>query len=205
MAGVAGVTFTSRLPRTVHPQRWVEVDGAVAPAADRGHRVNTTAVAVNYFDVLGAPVLSGRAFRSGDLAADPGPVIVNQSFVRRVLQGRNAIGHRMRYLANGWREAGPGAATQEPWLEIIGVVPDLGMIHDNPHDLEGVYHPVAPGSTSPAHIAVHVRGEPGTFAPRLRAVAAAVDPTLRLHDIVPLNSVGGAMWNEFVSCRSSSR
>jgi hypothetical protein len=152
---------------------------------------------VNYFDVLGAPVLSGRAFRSGDLTADPGPVIVNQSFVRRVLQGRNAIGHRVRYLANGRQEAGPDAATPEPWLEIIGVVPDLGTIHDNPNDLAGVYHPVAPGATSPLHIAVHVRGEPGTFAPRLRAVAAAVDPTLRLHDIAPLNSVGGAMWNEF--------
>jgi hypothetical protein len=151
---------------------------------------------VNYFDVLGASVLSGRMFRSGDLTADPAPVIVNQSFVRRVLQGRNAIGHRIRYLEDDWQAAGP-TATQGPWLEIVGIVPDLGTIHDNPYDLAAVYHPARPGAAAPSHMAVHVRGEPSEFRQRLRAVAATVDPMLRLHDITPLNRVGGEMWNEF--------
>jgi putative ABC transport system permease protein len=96
-AGVAGVTFTSHLPGTVHSQRWMEVDAAdnaVLRAEDRGRRVQTVSVAMNYFDVLDAPVLAGRAFRSGDLAADPAPVIVNQSFVHRILRDRNAIGRR---------------------------------------------------------------------------------------------------------------
>ena len=167
------------------------------PAADRRRRVNTVSVAVNYFDALGVRIVSGRAFRSGDLGADPGPVIVNQSFVQRVLQGRNAIGRRVRYLEDGWQEAGAAAETHEPWHEIVGVVPDLGTIHDDPHDLSALYHPVAPGAILPAHIAVHVRGEPGTFAARLRTIAAEVDPTLRLYDVTPLNRVGGGMWNEF--------
>jgi ABC-type antimicrobial peptide transport system permease subunit len=34
-------------------------------------------------------------------------------------------------------------------------------------------------------MAIHVRGDPQAFAPRLRAVAAAVDPALRLDAIVP--------------------
>jgi putative ABC transport system permease protein len=202
--GVAGVTFTSRLPRTVHSQRSVEVDAAdsaVLAASDPSHRVNTVSVALNYFDVLGAPVLSGRAFRSADLSAglrgDAGPVIVNQSFVRQILQDRSAIGRRVRYLENARQAASPAAALQGPWLEIVGVVPDLGTMHDNVHDLAAVYHPAALGAASAAHIAVHVHSEPGTFAPRLRAVAAAVDPTLRVHDIMPLNSVGGETWNEF--------
>jgi predicted permease len=189
-AGVAGVTFTSRLPGTVHSQRWVEVnavDGADLSASDRRHRVNTVSVALNYFDVLGAPVLSGRAFRSTDLASDAGPVIVNQSFVRQILQDRSAIGRRVRYLENA----------QGTWLEIVGVVPDLGTMHDNIYDLAAVYRPAAPATISPSHIALHVYGEPGTFTPRLRAVAAAIDPTFRVHDIVPLNSVGAEISNEF--------
>ena len=52
-----------------------------------------------------------------------------------------------------------------PWHTIVGVVRDLGTIHDNPRDLAGLYHPAAPGRRTPMHIAVHVRGEPGSFAP----------------------------------------
>ncbi len=194
--GVAGVTFTSRLPRTVHPQRWLEIDSAEPDdaAEDRRRRINTVSVAVNYVDVLGARIVSGRAFRPSDLSANPGPVIVNLSFVQRVLQCRNALGRRVRYVEDGSQKAGTPA---EPWHEIIGVVPDLGTIHDDPQDLSAVYHPIAPGAMLPVHIAVHVRGEPGTFAARLRTIAAAVDPSLRLYDVAPLGRVGGAMWNEF--------
>ncbi len=167
------------------------------PAADRRRRINTVSVAVNYFDALGVGIVSGRAFRPGDLSAGSGPVIVNQSFVQRVLRGRSAVGRRVRYLEDGWREAGPAAEMREPWHEIIGIVPDLGTIHDDPHDLAALYHPVAPGATLPAHIAVHVRGEPGAFAGRLRTIVAEVDPTLRLYEVTPLNRVGGGMWNEF--------
>ncbi len=178
-AGVTGVTFTSRLPRTVHAPRRVEVDDA-----GQNHRVSTVSVATNYFDVLGARVISGRGFGSSDHTA----VIVNQSFVRQVLEGRNAIGRRVRYVEDG---------QQGPWLEIVGVVPDLGTMYDNHRGLAAVYQLAASGAASPSFIAVHVRGEPQTFTARLRAVAAAVDPTLRLHDVMPLNNVGADMSNEF--------
>jgi hypothetical protein len=151
---------------------------------------------VNYFDALDVRVVSGRAFRPDDVKADPEPVIVNQSFVRRVLQGRNALGHRVRYLSDRPQQAGAAAETQEPWHEIVGVVPDLGTIHEDPQDLAAVYHPVAPEATSPTHIAVHVRGDAETFSPRLRAIAAQVDPTLRVYDVLPLNRGGSGMWNE---------
>jgi hypothetical protein len=124
-------------------------------------------------------------------------VIVNQSFVRRVLQGRNALGRRVRYLDEGRQEAGATAETPGTWHEIVGVVPDLGTIHDDPHDLAAIYHPAAAAATLPAYIVVHVQGEPETFLLRLRAIAAQVDPTLRLYDVMPLNRVGGGMWNEF--------
>jgi putative ABC transport system permease protein len=49
----------------------------------------------------------------------------------------------------------------------------------------------------PGFIAVHVVGEPGMFSSRLRAIAAQVDPALRLYDVTPLNRVGDGRWNEF--------
>ena len=189
--GVAGVTFTDRLPRTYHPQRWIEVDvGETAPPdTEVLHRVGAASIDVGYFDVLDTPILSGRGFHSGDLGSDPGVVIVNQSFVGRVLGGRNPIGRRMRYAAPAGEEPGP-------WYEIVGAVGDLGMVNGDLDTGAGLYHPVAPANASPVHMAVHLRGDPESFAPQLRRVAAAVDPTLRLHELLPLDEVGATLWLE---------
>jgi hypothetical protein len=195
-AGVADVTFTSGLPRTGHPRRWLEVDdaGFAEPTANRGHRIDAASVATNYFDALGVRVVSGRSFQAGDLHANPQPVIVNQSFVRLVLQNRNAVGRRVRYLEDGWQESATNENTQ-PWYEIIGVVPDVGTIHSETKG--AAYHPSLPDTTIPAYIAVHVRSGPEGFAPRLRAIAADVDPTLRVYDVMTIDRVGSDQWDEF--------
>ena len=186
---VRGVTFTSILPRTHHPQRWVEVDGETPPPqSGPGYRAGSVAVTLDYFDVLGATILSGRGFNSGDLTSGHRVVIVNRSFVERVFEGRSPVGRRVRYLAPGDE---PG-----PWYEIVGTVKDLGMVAD-PSERAGLYHPMARGGESPVHMAVHVKGSPESFAPRLHALAARVDPTLRLHDLQPLDKVGSSLWLEF--------
>jgi putative ABC transport system permease protein len=44
---------------------------------------------------------------------------------------------------------------------------------------------------------VHRRGGlPASFAPRLRALATAVDPTLRVDELLPLDAVGAELWSE---------
>jgi hypothetical protein len=161
-----------------------------APLATRGHPAVIASVDVDYFDVLGAPIFSGRAFQPGDADPGAGPdapgvVIVNRSFVERVLGGRNAIGRRLRYQGDA----------PQPWYEIVGVVPDLGTVSDDPQNLSGTYHPLAPASGL-LNLAVHAPGGADAFAPRLRALAAGVDPALRLHDVLPLDEVGSTLWLE---------
>ena len=186
--GVAGVTFTDRLPRTTHPSRRIQFDDGSSTPVEASLTVSRAAVALNYFDVLGAPVGVGRAFHAGDLGPTGHAVIVNDSFVRLVLGGRNAIGQRFRYPQ---RQDEPAS----PWFEIVGVVEDLGTIHDDPGNLAGVYHPAAPRADE-VKLALHLRSDPASFAPRLRTVAAAVDPALRVHDVMSLDRVGAMMWNE---------
>ena len=190
--GVAGVTFAERLPRMYHPHRRIELDeGGAAPVDPRiGYRrVSSASVAPDYFAVLEAPILAGRGFHSGDLVAGARAVVVNQSFVDRVLGGHNPIGRRVRYLhLEEWDE--PRPVDDEPWYEIVGVVRDMGMsVGGFDPKIAGFYHPAAPGGALPVHMAVHVRGRAEAFAPRLRSLAAAVDPTLRLHELVPLGEV----------------
>ena len=183
---VAAVTYAERLPRTSHLWRQIEVDGPSAPPPDeRGHRLGRSSVEVDFFRTLGVDILSGRDFDRADLAAEPGVVIVNESFVRRILGGRNPIGQRIRYIAiEGFEfsDQEPG-----PWHEIIGVVEDLGRMSG--YGTQGVYHPVAVGEIYPVYVAIDVRGDSEAFSPILSSVAVGVDPGLRVHEVMTLAQV----------------
>jgi predicted permease len=191
--GVVGVTLAERLPRMNHPPHMIEVDAGGAapehPGFPGGYRTSSAAVDADYFDVLGVPVRAGRAFHAGELAPEARVVIVNESFVRRVLGGRNPIGRHLRYR---YGARGPRSESAEPgpWHEIVGVVPDLGMSKATDPKVAGFYRPLAPDVTVPFHVAVHVRGrDAAAFGPRLRSIAAAVDPTLRVDSVAPMDTL----------------
>jgi hypothetical protein len=179
-----------------HPARLVELDSGGAAPLDPdypAYRVSSAAVDADYFDVLGAPVRVGRAFRAADAESGAQVVVVNQSFVNRVLGGRNPIGRRMRYVhLEEWDRPYAKDAPAGPWHVIVGVAPDLGMARDDDPKVAGIYHPLAPAADAPVHLAIRVRGDPRGLAPRLRTLAAAVDPTLRLHGIVPMAELSDA-------------
>ena len=196
--GVAGVTFVDRMPRMYHRERWAELDAEGAgEAAAIGYEVNTAEIDPSYFDVLNAPVISGRAFRPGDLAPDAHVAIVDRGFVDQVLKGRNPIGRRVR-LSDG-RVADPVADDDaRPWHQIVGVVGDIGMGHPAQSGRPaGLYLPAAPenaGGGGTVHMIVHVRGDPMAAVPQLRTIATAVDPTLQLAQFQRLDEVENAVF-----------
>ena len=166
----------------------------------------STSVDVDFFDAFGAEIVAGRGFNSGDLESDPGSVVVNEHFVTEILQGRNAIGRRVRYATRvGQRGATgrprgllPRARLLEPgpWYEIVGVVNDPGM--DTSLDPfwpgwgPGVYHPVTrdamgSGGSYSVRMAFHVRANAVSFGPELREIAHSVHPGLRLYDVLPMD------------------
>jgi predicted permease len=194
--GVVGVTVADRLPRMYHDRRFIEVDeGAVALPTGSwpAHGVAAAAFDIDAFEVLDTPILLGRAFHSGDLEPDRRVAIVNQSFVARVLGGRSPIGRRVRFLRfDESGQAWSGDTAPGPWHEIVGVVRDMGMAVEPDPKVAGFYYPLRPDDAYPVHLAVHVKGDLAAFAPRLRALATEVDPTLRLEQVQPLDQVNSA-------------
>ena len=199
LPGVRGVTVANNLPRIYHGWNQFEVEGEVSAPMDtvRGHRGGSANVDLDYFEVLGTPLLAGREFNSGDLAPGALTVIVNRPFVDGVFGGRNAIGRRLRYVAR--EEHRPDVAQRNqpnlsreptsdgPWYEIIGVSRDLGTTSG--YGRMGVYHPVARRQQYPIRFAVHVSGNPDALVPEVRKVAAQVDPTLRVSAPMSLTDV----------------
>jgi hypothetical protein len=195
--GVAGVTFADHLPRSNHRPRRLEIDqaGREGPAlrpAGAATRAGSATVAVNWFDVLGAPIRAGRGFGTADFDPQRRTVIVNASFVRDVIGGRTAIGLRLRELPDDPADGTPG-----PWLEVVGVAPDLGIIGGDLSQTAGYYRPAAPGDVQLNHLVVNVAGDQAPVAARVQAIAAAVDPMLRLHGLASLGDGDPTAWMEF--------
>ncbi len=190
--GVTGVTFASVLPLMDQPSRQIEVDEGSAASTNRTvgtRRVSSASVAPDFFDVLDAPILSGRAFHSGDLQPGARTVIVNQSFAQVVLGGNSPIGRRVRYVTqqNG----------KDSWYQVAGVVRDFGL---DPEDRDArsdwrralMYHPMAAGGSYPVRMVVRTTGDPLLFASRLRSVARDVEPTLQISEIARFDQVAAA-------------
>ena len=193
--GVVGVTFADKLPRTGADWHRIAVDdsasiaAAGAPGQPRLRSTGTAHVDPSYFDVLEAPILAGRGFQAADLAPGARVAIVDQGFVDQVLLGTNPIGRRVRIAQAPTPVTGPAADTL-PWLEIVGVVKELGLTSAaEPGRGAGLYLPAAPGSGFPPQMLIHTRGDPLAFVPRVRALAGALDPTLRLSEFQRVDQV----------------
>jgi putative ABC transport system permease protein len=196
--GVRGVTVASVLPLMNHPWRQIEVDEGNAAPANRnvGYRwVSSASVALDFFDVLDTPILSGRAFHSGDLQPGARTVIVNQSFAQVVFGSSNPIGRRLRYSDLTQQNAANSA--NQPWHQVVGVVRDLGI---DPEDRDPrrdsrralIYQPLVPVGSYPIRMAVHTTGDPLFFASRLRSIARDVEPTLQISEIARFDQVAAA-------------
>lgn len=198
--GIAAVAVSDRLPFMWNGHYLVEVDegGAAAPAErdfGNAYRITTASVDADYFAAFEAPALAGRLFVASDYAGPPRTVIVNQSFVEKVLGGRSAVGRRLRYTwASGGGQAVPAAnalpaGTEPPWVEIVGVVRDLGMAVEPNPNTAGAYFPLNLGAVSGVMVAARVSGDMADATNALRLVARNADPTLRVSDVQPLSRI----------------
>jgi predicted permease len=181
-AGIGTAAFATSLPGMDHPQRAIEMDGK------RATSVSASRITTNYFDVLGAPIIQGRGFNTSDLDTASRAVIVNEVFVREVLGGRNPIGRRLRYVPNRDED---GVTETTPWYTIVGIAPNVAMTDgSNPRETgAGVYHALAPERVAESYMIVRTRAAEPQLPTRLRLIAAAADPTMRIDEIKSLAQV----------------
>jgi predicted permease len=177
----------------------VEESGAhaLSPQADLRPHISTAAVEPDFFDAFEAPPIAGRLLRLSDYSGVPRVMVVNQAFVNIVLAGRSAVGRRIRYTAGGYDGQRPPIGTQPPWLEIVGVVRDLGMSDENAPTRAGAYIPLSLRAVDTVNIAARVSGDMVVLTNALRSIAATADPTLRVSDVQPLDRVNAPMVRTF--------
>ena len=188
--GVEGVAFADRLPVEDQLEYGFGVDTAAGAPRD-GLRVSTLVyISRGYFGAFGASIIAGRDFAPFEYETLGGRVlIVNEAFARNVFGQRNPIGQRVRLLSYDADETLFGVDKNQ-WLEIVGVVKDFGWQAPEPAKQSAMYRPTLPGGGPASSLALRVR-DPSAFASHLRAIAAEVDPMIRLTDVQQLGRVGG--------------
>lgn len=168
--GVMGVTPVILRPFT-GPGGW-DVDFVLQDQDPRAATVNPTlnleVVAPGYFETLGIPLHRGRRFDRTDRSGSMPVAIVSQRLARRLWDGADPIGRRIKFggLASDWA-----------WLQVIGVVGDTRYreLEEPPLTIYIPFtHTRNPGML-PTYLAVRSPRGPGAILSEVRAAAREID------------------------------
>lgn len=139
-----------------------------------------SAVSPSFFDTVGMPIISGRAFRETDTSTAPRVAIVSAIVERRYWPDESAVGQRFRF---------PGMPAEE-WITVVGVAADARW-----ERLEEVQHSAMflPAMQSvPAAVRMVARsGDGSASATQFRAALRSADPDTAVDRVVAMDTLLG--------------
>jgi putative ABC transport system permease protein len=197
--GVAMSAMMTALPFGGGVPKQLDIDGRPAPSNTTQPTVMSLAVSPRAFDVLGVPILAGRAFDERDGATGQERVIVNQRFAQLFLAGLDPVGQRIK-IVDASRTVAPGLAlggtprassagrdafADVPWLTIVGVVPSVRQRAPLIPD-PVVYVPLRSAAASTVAMVTKGSGDPAMLPPALRGALRAIDPELPLYRVMSM-------------------
>jgi putative ABC transport system permease protein len=183
LPGVESAGLASSLPRLSPPTVMTLVREGLGSPESAGQSAPMVEVTEGFLETLGGRATVGRLFDATDFFdRAPAVAIVNEPFVRRFFGGGNPVGKQLRVVDSD-------RTKDEPWREIVGVVPDLGLSAGDPALAAGFYIPFSIGT--PLHYAaVRLPSGAELTDAALRAALVRVDSRTIVRDVRPIESVG---------------
>ncbi|HEY2433251.1 MAG TPA: ABC transporter permease [Vicinamibacterales bacterium] len=153
----------------------IYVQGRPAPLTrpqDDSHSINRLVISPNFFDVMGIPVVSGRAISDRDTATSPKVVVINEAAVRKYFPNENPLGH---HFGSSPETVGD--------LEIVGVLRDAKYNSVREAAPPTMYVPYRQARLSNATIEVRTAMAPAGAMTAIREAVRQIDPNLPLTDV----------------------
>ncbi|MGE5833322.1 MAG: ABC transporter permease [Acidobacteriota bacterium] len=179
--GVANVSYSTSLPGTIWEQIVFELQSPELQMGADGRKKTDelwsegASVGESFFETVGIPLVAGRMFTAADVRQNSPVAIVDETFARTVLAGRNPIGVMLRERRRD-STGQPGA-----WLEIVGIVKDATNFGLKGPEDAVIYRPASP--TGSMRLLVRTHGPASGMAQRLSDAALSVNPDLHLADL----------------------
>lgn len=176
LPGVVNVSYDDSVPLGFYGGNWetVEVEGYV-PGPNENMKIYRDMVSPGFFATMKIPLLEGRDFNLRDDRDSQMVTIVNQEFVRRFLNGRNAIGVKV----HGWGK----------WFTIVGVAKDSKYHQVTEAAQPYFYIPIRQEFRPEYGLTFQVRtaGSVGEVLGAMQKEVAAIDPALTIFDAESLS------------------
>jgi predicted permease len=171
LPGVEGAAVATSVPLDIHglPLRPFALEGRARPEAGVDQALSNV-VTPGYFAAMGIPLRAGRDFAELTDAAAAPQAIVNEEFVRRYLDGGEAVGLRLE--ADGQRYVIAGVARDSRYDSFAERATPI------------IYYSYRDRPARTGHIHVRTRvGAEAALAPDVRRIARELDPALPVYDV----------------------
>ena len=157
-----------------------ESTGIRLPAEERAQfrQANWNAVTRDYFDVVGIPIVRGRAFEDVDMQDGSAVTIVTESTARNFWPNQDPIGQRLLM---------PLGPDQDVALEVIGVASDAQVTSLGQVAPYYVYLPASERAAQSMRLVVKSRSDFTSTAEAIRAAAQRLDAGLAVQ-VSPLDA-----------------
>jgi predicted permease len=172
--GLDAVALTNAVPLSIDVStNDIYVEGEPAPPASQVPHAIIYRPSAGYFRTMQTAVVQGREFTDADRTDSPPVVVVNQTFVKQILRGRDAIVARVRF--------GP---TGDP-MAIVGVAEDgkYGSLGENPTPV--IFRPLAQAYNATTIVVARSAmstGPAGDALQTVRRVILDLDPSIGIYD-----------------------
>jgi predicted permease len=173
MAGVPGVVKAAIAqvpPLAGGFRRSVFPEGQDTTTRDRV-LVQVNSVTPDYFDAIGIPLVSGRAFQKADAPKAPLVAVVNETMAAQFFPGGDAVGKRFRFFGD------------DDFTTIVGVAKNSKYNGVAEEPIPFIYTPLAQTYSPQAVLLVRGAGDASSLASGVRHAVREVDPTLSIFNI----------------------
>ena len=198
LPAVEGVALATGRPAiNAGSNRAVTIEGQ--PPVDEADRPNARIVTVSpsYFDVIGIPVVQGRAFSQNDDEESFRVAVVGQEAVRRFWPNDDPVGQRVKI----------GLDESAEWVQIVGIVADVRSSNgESERPDPQILIPFDQNPRAAMVVMVRTKGDPSTLAGPVRTQVWGIDPDQPVDDVRTMEqalyddqSTGYALITLFVS------
>ena len=191
---IPGVRSAAATAFLVLEQGWpvdTVVEGQIAGDPGTEPKLQYHQVSPRYFETVGIPLLSGRAFTNRDDEDAPGVAILNQSAVRRLFATEDPIGRRIVRIADGIGPLGRNLLDGRE-VEIVGVVADAKNTSLTTDVEPALFLPQRQFAYRSMHLVVRGEGPPLGLVGAIRGAVSELDLAVPLADIKTLDQHLGA-------------
>ena len=130
-----------------------------------------------YFETLGIPIVSGRAFARTDTADAQRVAIVSESSAARYWPGEEPIGKRVRL------------SPRFEWATVVGIAADL-RYRELTNNWMTVYYPATQSfHFQPGSLAIRTERSPSTLLSAIRDSIQAIEPAIPIDTLTPMDQL----------------